>query len=41
MWDEAVVACQFHELNVEGSNPSPTKIIYIIVIHIYIIQGIV
>lgn len=24
MWDEAVVACQFHELNVEGSNPSPT-----------------
>jgi hypothetical protein len=25
MWDEAVVACQFHELNVVGSNPSPTK----------------
>ena len=27
MWDEAVVACQFHELNVEGSNPSPTILI--------------
>ena len=26
MWDEAVVACQFHELNVEGSNPSPTRL---------------
>jgi hypothetical protein len=26
MWDEAAVACQFHELNVEGSNPSPTII---------------
>ncbi len=25
LWDEAVVACQFHALNVEGSNPSPTK----------------
>lgn len=26
MWDEAVVACQFHALNVEGSNPSPTVV---------------
>ena len=33
MWDEAVVACQFHELNVEGSNPSPT-ILWIIVKYI-------
>lgn len=24
VWGEAVVACQFHALNVEGSNPSPT-----------------
>jgi hypothetical protein len=24
LWDEAAVACQFHALNVEGSNPSPT-----------------
>ena len=24
VWDEAAVACQFHALNVEGSNPSPT-----------------
>jgi hypothetical protein len=27
MWDKAVVACQFHELNVEGSNPSPTNLL--------------
>lgn len=25
LWDEAAVACQFHALNVEGSNPSPTE----------------
>ena len=24
MWDRAAVARQFHALNVEGSNPSPT-----------------
>lgn len=26
LWDEAVAACQFHALNVEGSNPSPTDL---------------
>lgn len=25
LWDEAVVACQFHALNVMGSSPIPTK----------------
>lgn len=27
LWDEAAVACQFHTLNVEGSNPSPTIVL--------------
>lgn len=36
LWDEAVVACQSHELNVEGSNPSPTSIFILLNIDISI-----